>query len=104
MQSGTPGEDGAIVSGSDGRPAGNYGEQASPGGIPPSFGASAPPPLPPSAPGPALSDPGLAPSAPEPAPTVSVPPRGSAQAFPPPDPAPEPAPEPDDGPTVGWYP
>jgi hypothetical protein len=35
---------------------------------------------------------------------VSVPPRGSAQAFPPPDPAPEPAPEPDDGPTVGWYP
>ena len=33
MQSGTPGEDGAIVSGSDGRPAGNYGEQASPGGI-----------------------------------------------------------------------
>ena len=87
MQSGTPGEDGAIVSGSDGPPAGNYGEQASPGGIPPSFGASSPPPppLPPPDPGPARPAPSPA------APAASVPP-------------PDPAPEPDDGPTVGWYP
>src|SRR5690349_19086763 len=43
MQSGTPGEDGAIVSGSDGRSAGDqaggHGEPGSPGGTPPSFGA-----------------------------------------------------------------
>src|SRR6185437_8322246 len=42
-----------------GRSAGDYGDQASPGGIPPSFGASSPPPPLPATPGPA-------PAAPEP--------------------------------------
>ena len=46
------------MSGSDGRSAGDYGDQASPGGIPPSFGASSPPPPPPAAPGPASTSPG----------------------------------------------
>ena len=45
------------MTGSDGRSAGDYGDQASPGGIPPSFGASSPPPPPPAAPGPAQAAP-----------------------------------------------
>jgi hypothetical protein len=67
LQSGTPGEDGVIVSGSDGRSARDYGDQASPGGIPPSFGASSPPPPPPAAPGPAPAAPGPSPTLPGPA-------------------------------------
>jgi hypothetical protein len=59
MHYGTPGKDGAIVSGSDGRSAGDQGggtqgnedqrdgDQTSVGAIPPSFGASSPTPPPP---------------------------------------------------------
>jgi hypothetical protein len=65
MQSGTPGEDGTIVSGSDGRSAGDqaggYGEPASPGGIPPNFGAFSSPPSSPS-PGPPAAGPFASPS------------------------------------------
>jgi hypothetical protein len=106
------------VSGSDDRSAGDqaegyggYADQASPGGIPPSFGASAPAPPPP-APGAALAASGPAPAAPRPAPAPAAPGPAPAPAAPAPAapapaasaPAPDPAPEPDDGSTVGWYP
>ena len=74
---GTRGEDGAIVSGSDGRSAGDYGDyggQAGPGGIPPSFGASSSPPAAPgpasAAPAPSPALPGSAPAVPEPSPAA----------------------------------
>src|SRR5689334_10283344 len=95
QQLGTRGEDGAIVSGLDGREAGDQAggpgdsaNQSSPGGIPPSFGAPSPkPPAPPAlpAPGPSAAGPS-APGPPVPGP-----------------PAPEPAPAPDDPASVGWY-
>jgi hypothetical protein len=93
------------VSGSDGRPAGDqageYGEQASPGGIPPSFGASSSsPPRPSLAPVP----PAAVPPAPVPAPADAAP---AAPAGPGPAPASWPAPSQpgsDDAGTVGWYP
>jgi hypothetical protein len=84
------------VSGSDGRSAGDqaegYGEQASPGGIPPSFGASSSPPRPPTAPVPAAPVPApadAAPGGPAPAPASSSAPSQPGS---------------DDGATVGWYP
>ena len=83
------------MSGSDGRSAGNQhaGDQASPGVIPPSFGASSPPPAtaaPASAQPTAVSRPTLTGPIPRPSPAPASPP--------------EPEPEYDDGPTVGWYP
>jgi hypothetical protein len=90
------------MSGSDGRSAGNQqaGDHASPGVIPPSFGASSPPPAIPalaSAQPTAASQPTL---------TGPVPRPPAAPAPPPAAPAPPPQPDPglDDGPTVGWYP
>jgi len=106
------------VSGNDGRQAGDQaggpggtGNQSSPGGIPPSFGASAPKPPKPSefpapasgADGPAITGPvpplpAQAASAPVPPPPLPGPPTSA--------PAPDPGPgtEPDDASSVGWYP
>jgi hypothetical protein len=121
-----PGKDGAIVTGNDGQSSGNDGQsidhggqsaghqepaaQASLGGIPPSFGASSPPPpeapeaLPPEPPAPEPPAPELtAPESTAPEPAAHL----ERDPVPGPDagaPLPPILPELQDTSTVGWYP